>query len=366
MKYKLFILLFSFFLFNGCFILEYPQLKQENQNLKFKVSLMEKNYKNLNEFYKKQVSSLKSIIADLTNKLEEEKTSSFQKINNLKDLYQHKEYEYEQKIKKLQSSISEKSNQISLLSQKLRETISKLNELKKENELLLSQIKAFKENIENLKAEKEKSVKFYSQKLKKLEEKLFNLDSENKKLLLELKSFKQQLIEKEKILKKFEEKSQIKSDITQEEEFYKIYSTIYKKLNGKNIKVTFSKEPLSIRIRIKGNNLFLLGKATINNNAKPLLKKIGKVLKNYDKKALFIIEGHTDSLPLKNAPFPSNWELSAVRATNVLKYLVKFCKIRSSNIVAMACSSYHPCSNKIEENRRIEIVILPLNSYKFY
>ena len=77
-----------------------------------------------------------------------------------------------------------------------------------------------------------------------------------------------------------------------------------------------------------------------------------------------VIEGHTDNLPVgKDAPYESNWELSSLRATSIVRYLIKYHQIDPQRISAMAYADTRPVkSNDSEEgrsrNRRIEIYLI--------
>ncbi len=76
------------------------------------------------------------------------------------------------------------------------------------------------------------------------------------------------------------------------------------------------------------------------------------------------VEGHTDTDPIiYSAKFPTNWELSATRATNVLRYLVETEIIDGSRISSSGYSFYRPIApNDTKENkaknRRVDMVIL--------
>jgi chemotaxis protein MotB len=74
------------------------------------------------------------------------------------------------------------------------------------------------------------------------------------------------------------------------------------------------------------------------------------------------VEGHTDSVPIRNAQFPSNWELSAVRASSVVRLFVDN-GVKETRLVAIGRGSTLPVdSNKTPEgrlrNRRVEITVL--------
>ncbi len=69
--------------------------------------------------------------------------------------------------------------------------------------------------------------------------------------------------------------------------------------------------------------LFDSGRTTIKPQGVEVLKRVGKILLNVKDRAINI-EGHTDNVPIGvelRKKFPTNWELSAARATNVARYL---------------------------------------------
>jgi len=75
------------------------------------------------------------------------------------------------------------------------------------------------------------------------------------------------------------------------------------------------------------------------------------------------IEGHTDTIPIHTAQFPSNWELSTARATYILSYLTTHFPFESSRLSVAGYGQYRPIApNTTAEgraaNRRVDIVIL--------
>lgn len=75
-----------------------------------------------------------------------------------------------------------------------------------------------------------------------------------------------------------------------------------------------------INLQIPDSILFAAGTANLAEAGLPLLDRIAEALKsnNYG----ISIEGHTDSIPIRNVRFPSNWELSGARAAIVLRYFI--------------------------------------------
>lgn len=106
------------------------------------------------------------------------------------------------------------------------------------------------------------------------------------------------------------------------------------------------------------------GRAALKDSGKEVLKKVGEALKSYDKKIIRVV-GHTDNVPLARSIqkiFPTNWELSVARATNVVRYLQEV-GIPPERMVASGRGEYSPvASNDTAEgrqkNRRIEIMLI--------
>ena len=106
------------------------------------------------------------------------------------------------------------------------------------------------------------------------------------------------------------------------------------------------------------------GRATLKKGGKDVLKKVGDALREYEDKIIRVV-GHTDNVPLAKslrATFPTNWELSVARATNVVRYLQEV-GIPPERMVASGRGEYDPvASNDTAEdrqkNRRIEIMLI--------
>lgn len=76
-----------------------------------------------------------------------------------------------------------------------------------------------------------------------------------------------------------------------------------------------------------------------------------------------LVKGYTDNVQIKDGTFSSNWQLSAVRAANVVEYLIENDKVDSTRLMAVGCGENDPiASNDTVEgrnkNRRIEMIIL--------
>ncbi len=114
----------------------------------------------------------------------------------------------------------------------------------------------------------------------------------------------------------------------------------------------------SVNIRIKDSILFESGDALLSGKGNDLLDKLTDIF--FVEDYLIAVEGHTDGLPISNSRFPSNWELSASRATEVVRYLIDS-GINKRRLKAIGYADTMPLveSDSLSEpkNRRVELAI---------
>lgn len=116
----------------------------------------------------------------------------------------------------------------------------------------------------------------------------------------------------------------------------------------------------TVRIILTGDLFFDLGKAELRPGAKKKLIKIAELLRRSPNTVNVI--GHTDNIPMHSERFPSNWELSVVRATAVARFLIDEMKLPGNRFYVSGHAHYQPvkqnttASNRAA-NRRVEIVI---------
>ena len=140
----------------------------------------------------------------------------------------------------------------------------------------------------------------------------------------------------------------------------------YSKGEGMESEIETKIEERGLVIRSLDNVFFDSGAADVKEDAKGMLNFISELLNKEEFNERQIkIEGHTDSDPIRNinSKYPTNWELSAIRATNVLRYLVEVQGIEGSRISTSGYSDKRPVvSNDTFENkaknRRVDIIIL--------
>ena len=121
--------------------------------------------------------------------------------------------------------------------------------------------------------------------------------------------------------------------------------------------------PQGLKVRVKGEALFVSGSTKLNPGAVPLLDGVASVLRKTKFGAR--VEGHSDNVPMKPSSLKSayinNWELSSARAAAVVRYLI-FKKVDPSQLSAVGYADIVPVvSNETSEgrakNRRVEFYL---------
>jgi chemotaxis protein MotB len=125
-------------------------------------------------------------------------------------------------------------------------------------------------------------------------------------------------------------------------------------------RVRVSQSSRGINVEINASVLFAPGEAKLTSESGQALKAVALVLKN-DTHGIQV-EGHTDNVPISNAKFPSNWELSAVRASSVVR-LMEENGVDEKRLIAVGHGSNEPVlPNDTAEgrsrNRRVAVMIL--------
>ena len=118
-----------------------------------------------------------------------------------------------------------------------------------------------------------------------------------------------------------------------------------------------------VYISISDNLMFASGSAVVNAKAVAVLAKVAKVLNDH-KELDVLVEGHTDSQPISTECIQDNWDLSAKRATSVVRVLQTKFDVDPERLTAGGRGEYEPASaNKTskgrKQNRRTEIIVTP-------
>jgi len=115
----------------------------------------------------------------------------------------------------------------------------------------------------------------------------------------------------------------------------------------------------SISFRISSEILFGSGRAELEDAGLDVIDRLVPTLAAGGHR--IIVEGHTDNLPIQTERFPSNWELSASRASSVVRYL-QLAGIESTRLSATGYADTRPLADNGDEqgrasNRRVELVM---------
>ena len=116
-----------------------------------------------------------------------------------------------------------------------------------------------------------------------------------------------------------------------------------------------------LMIRIKERALFPSGSAQLVGQAQSIVPVVAGMLTSLPERV--VISGHTDNVPISTAQYPSNWELSASRAMNLMKAVLAAEKsLNPARFSAIGYSEYRPIADNNtdagrQQNRRVEIFI---------
>ncbi len=154
---------------------------------------------------------------------------------------------------------------------------------------------------------------------------------------------------------------------TEEEVQNKMYNKIKQYLKENDMTASIAEvtsDERGVIIELRDNILFETGKATLIPESTEVLDKINALISTLPNN--IVVEGHTDNVPISNSQFPSNWELSTMRATTVVRYFTENCGQNPARINAAGYGEYKPVvENTTDENRaknrRVNILIVANN-----
>jgi chemotaxis protein MotB len=117
---------------------------------------------------------------------------------------------------------------------------------------------------------------------------------------------------------------------------------------------------LTLEVEIKTDILFPSGVATVSPQAAPVIAKVAEILMPFPN--AIRVEGHTDNRPISTAIFPSNWELSAARAANVVQLFTR-AGIEPHRMEVLGLGDNRPVADNAtldgrNANRRVVIVVV--------
>lgn len=142
--------------------------------------------------------------------------------------------------------------------------------------------------------------------------------------------------------------------------------TLSRRINDRTIAIQMSRDGLVISLREAG--FFNSGSANPRPESLATLREIATSLGRtpFDVR----VEGHTDNVPMHNAEFDSNWELSSARATRIARLFLEMSAIAPDRLSAAGYAEFHPASSNSTpdgraENRRVDLVVLPRTHFNF-
>jgi len=176
----------------------------------------------------------------------------------------------------------------------------------------------------------------------------------------------QQLAELSDQLEQFKTLARLKSD--EADELRRAKDLLESRLGSSDVSVGYDERGLVTRMLDRV--LFDSGKAQLRRSAQPVLDKVAQVLQEVPDQPIGV-EGHTDNVPIKYSGWADNRALASARANAVVSYLVDKHGIAPSRLTAIGYGEARPIASNDtpegrQQNRRVEIIILPKASGKSY
>ena len=282
--------------------------------------------------------------------------------------------------------------------EELKEIKFMANELETQNTELKSSYDQMKDQVTRLKGDTtllgkslrikerqyDKINELNDELIKKLEKLQEGSAIENKRLVADLEKTRLELQRKEDELRLLEAElnqkkldlDQLSEDLTQREQRVKeLESIIAKKdalvkalkdkvanalLGFKDKGLTVEQKNGKVYISMEAKLLFAKGSSQVDPEGQKALKELAKILEEQQDLEV-LVEGHTDSDKMNSSSHPKdNWELSVLRATSVVKIMLKYSSIDPVSITAAGRSEFLPTDPEDKsKNRRIEVILIP-------
>jgi chemotaxis protein MotB len=192
------------------------------------------------------------------------------------------------------------------------------------------------------------------------------LSNERASLLKEREALQQEIESLKNITSELSRKAEKAEQLEKATQTYQdLQKKLEKEISEGQVKITEMKNRLTMTMVDK--IVFPLGSTEISKEGKKVLDKVISILKDVKDKRIQV-EGHTDNVKIVSdlkKRYPTNWELSTARATEVVRYLQEAGGINPNILSATGYGEYQPVASNDTDggkhaNRRIEIVLLPL------
>ena len=192
--------------------------------------------------------------------------------------------------------------------------------------------------------------------LLKMEDELRDLEIDLNSKKIDLENMSVELQKREKRVNELEEIIANKDAIVKA-----LKDKVAKALLGfKDKGLTVEQKDGKVYVSMDAKLLFASGSTSVDAGGVKALKELAKVLEDQEELEI-LVEGHTDSDKMNSSSHPTdNWELSVLRATSVVKIMLKHSKMNPVNISASGRSEFIPVDTENKaKNRRIEVVLIP-------
>ncbi|NQD64682.1 flagellar motor protein MotB [Bacillus haikouensis] len=150
-----------------------------------------------------------------------------------------------------------------------------------------------------------------------------------------------------------------------QEELKEIQKRVKEYIKTNNLEVQFVTKLTDegLLLTIRDNVLFDSGSAVVHSTDLNVAKELSELLEMNPPRNI-IISGHTDNVPIHNAEFDSNWELSVMRAVNFMKIILENQDLNPQWFSAKGFGEFEPVGDNATAegkglNRRVEVLILP-------
>jgi len=266
---------------------------------------------------------------------------------------------YQQKFDeaaRLQQNLASLQQEQEALQEKYAATVAERDQLQFQQREALTKIDGLQQDLERAEAD-----------IKRLEQVLSTRSAEAGAAMSEMRQTIDRLEAEKRELSNQVEMEQIARE-ARLAQLKSTYDQLVGKLEGeiKRGEVTISELQGRLTVNMVERILFDSGSAEIKPQGLDVLRRVGDILKEAQDK-LVQVEGHTDSVPISGRlkeKFPSNWELSAARAANVVHFLQEQVGIPGQRLAVTGYGQYQPIADNDtpqgrEENRRIQIVLVP-------
>ena len=227
-----------------------------------------------------------------------------------------------------------------------------------------AQVRKVKELLQKLQEEQQAKARLQKQ-YDDAQKKIADLQAENERMATRLQELGEDVnrlrSESEEARKRAEELLRMQRQQQERLKTYcKMLEKFHKMIAAGKLKVKTVRGRMVVEL--PSAILFESGSAELSDEGKETLAQVAEVLKSIPNRN-FQIAGHTDDRPIRSKRYPSNWELSAARAVNVVKFLQEQ-GVPPNRLSAAGYGEYQPAvPNDSEQNRalnrRIEIVLMP-------